>query len=137
MLDICGIVLGSQYLYNRKAIFYREYNRYHLTKYGIEYIVHEHRMKTNLFLVSASQMKRLVNASKNFILMIVKVKYVEQTESFKGCDLKLKKDLIKWYLIMIFCFKNLKGYLLKDKFNMKFIYNRMHLFLILVCTDLP
>ena len=52
-------------------------------------------MKTNISLVSASQMKRLVNASKNFILMIVKVKYVEQTESFKGCDPKLKNDLIK------------------------------------------
>ena len=27
--------------------------------------------------------------------MIVKEKYVEQTESFKGCDPKLKKDLIR------------------------------------------
>ena len=27
--------------------------------------------------------------------MIVKEKYVEQTESFKGCDPKLKRDLIK------------------------------------------
>ena len=27
-LDICGIVLGSPYLYDRKAIFYREDNRY-------------------------------------------------------------------------------------------------------------
>ena len=26
-LDICGIVLGSPYLYDRKAIFYREKNK--------------------------------------------------------------------------------------------------------------
>ena len=94
-LDICGIVLGSPYLYDRKAIFYREDNMYKLTKDGINYIVHAHRMKTNLSLVSANQMKRLVNASKNFVLMIVKEKYVEQIESFKGCDSKHKKDLIK------------------------------------------
>ena len=47
-LDICGIVLGSPYLYNMKAIFYREDNMYHLTKDGIEYIIHAHRMKTHI-----------------------------------------------------------------------------------------
>ena len=68
MLDIYGIVLGSLYLYDRKAIFYREYNRYQLTKDGVEYIVRAHHMKTNNSLVSANQMKRLVNASKNFFV---------------------------------------------------------------------
>ena len=58
---------------------------------NIGYIVRAHRMKTNLFLVSANQMKRLINASKKFVLMIVKAKDVEQTESFKGCDHKLKR----------------------------------------------
>eukprot|EP00253_Pinus_taeda_P025508 PITA_25508 len=37
-LDICGIVLGSPYLYDRKAIFYRAENKYLLVKYGIKYI---------------------------------------------------------------------------------------------------
>jgi hypothetical protein len=94
-LDICDIFLGSPYVYDRKDIFYREDNRYHLTKDGIEYIIHAHRMKTNLSLVSTNQMKRLINASKNFVLMIVKAKDFEQTEFFKGCDPKLKKELIK------------------------------------------
>ena len=40
-------------------------------------------------------MKTMVNVSKNFVLMIVKGKDVEQTESFKGCDPKLKNDLTK------------------------------------------
>ena len=31
-LDIYGIVLGSSYLYDRKKIFYREHNQYHLFK---------------------------------------------------------------------------------------------------------
>ena len=38
-LEICGIVLGSPYLYDQKAVFYREQNKYHLFKDGVEYIV--------------------------------------------------------------------------------------------------
>ena len=34
-LDICGIVLGSPYLYDRKGIFCRTENKYQLTKDGI------------------------------------------------------------------------------------------------------
>jgi hypothetical protein len=56
-----------------------------------KYIVCAHRMKTNLSLVSANQMQSLINASKNFVLMIVKEKDVEQTEYFKGCNPKLKR----------------------------------------------
>jgi hypothetical protein len=33
-LDICGIVLGSPYMYDRNKIFYREDNKYQFTKYG-------------------------------------------------------------------------------------------------------
>ena len=53
-------MLGSPYMYDRKAIFYGEDNRYQLTKDGIDYIVRAHRMKTNISLVSANQMKRLI-----------------------------------------------------------------------------
>jgi hypothetical protein len=71
-LDICGIVLGSPYLYDTKSIFYREHNMYHIFKDGIEFIVRAHHMKTNLSIVSTGQMKTLVNASKNLSLMSVK-----------------------------------------------------------------
>eukprot|EP00253_Pinus_taeda_P018942 PITA_18942 len=36
-LDICGIVLGSPYLYDKNAIFYKAENKYLLVKDGIEY----------------------------------------------------------------------------------------------------
>jgi hypothetical protein len=94
-LDICGIVLGSPYLYDRKAVFYREQNKYHLFKDDVEYIVRAHKTKTNLAIVSAGQMKRLVNASKNFVLMMVKVKNDEISKSFEGCDPKHKSELIE------------------------------------------
>ena len=61
-LDICGIVLSSPYMYDRKDIFYREDNGYQLNNDRIEYIVRAHHIKTNLSLVSTNQMKRLINA---------------------------------------------------------------------------
>ena len=45
--DICGIVLGSPYLYDRKEIFYRKHNQYHLFKEEIEYIVYSDSFKNN------------------------------------------------------------------------------------------
>ena len=59
-LDICVIVLGSPYIYDRKAVFYKEDNMYQLTKDGVEYIVRAHCMKNNISLVYASHRKRLV-----------------------------------------------------------------------------
>ena len=38
-------------------------------------------------------MKRLVNASKKFVLLVIKKKNDIDYESFKGCDDKLKSDL--------------------------------------------
>jgi hypothetical protein len=49
-LDICGIVLGSPYLYDRKVVFFRHENKYHLTKGGVEYIVRDHIMRVNMML---------------------------------------------------------------------------------------
>jgi hypothetical protein len=92
-LDICGIVLGSLYLYDRKAIFHRHENKYHLFKDGVEYIVRAHTKKMNLSLINAGKMKRLVNASKNFVLLMIKPKEDIETEAFQGCDTKLKSDL--------------------------------------------
>jgi hypothetical protein len=92
-LDICGIVLGSPYLYDRKAIFHHRENKYHLFKNGVEYIVRAHTKKMNLSLVNTGQMKRLVNASKNFVLLMIKPKDDIENEVFQGCDTKLKSDL--------------------------------------------
>jgi Aspartyl protease len=51
-LDICGIVLGSPYLYDRKAIFYRVENKYLLVKDGIKYFVRAHKLKNNYTLIN-------------------------------------------------------------------------------------
>ena len=61
----------------------------------MEYIVRAHKIKTNLAIVFAGQMKRLVNARKNFVLMMVKVKNDEISKYLRGCDPKHKSELIE------------------------------------------
>ena len=68
-LDICGIVLGTPYLYDKKVIFHKHEKKYHIFKYGVEYNVRAHSKKINLSPVNAGQMKRLVNSSKIFMLL--------------------------------------------------------------------
>jgi hypothetical protein len=70
-LEICGIVLGSPYLYDRKAIFYREENNYCFKKDGKEYIVRAHRMKTDRSFATTEKFKRMVNSSKSLTLMSI------------------------------------------------------------------
>ena len=47
-------------------------NKYDIFKNGVEYIVRDHNKKTNLSLVNARQMKRLVSSSKNLMLLMIK-----------------------------------------------------------------
>ena len=94
-MDICGIVLGSPYLYGRKTIFYGAENKYQLTKDGIEYIVRAHKLKDNYSLINSGQIKRIVNSSKQFLLMVVTGKYPDKTNVFEGCDAKQKANLVK------------------------------------------
>ena len=49
-----------------------------------------HHKKMNISLLNAGQMKRLVNASKNFVLLMIKKKNDMDYESFEGCDDNLK-----------------------------------------------
>jgi len=74
-LDICRIVIGSPYLYDRKSIFFWEHNKYHLFKYGIKYIVKDHKMKNDLFVAATGKMKMLVNASN--VLSFMSIKYCD------------------------------------------------------------
>lgn len=85
-LDICGIVLRSPYLYDRKEVLFLHEKKYHLTKDEVEYIVRAHHAKTSANLVSAGQMKRLINSSKGYMLMVVRGKYVETSGAFQYCD---------------------------------------------------
>jgi hypothetical protein len=89
--DICDIVLGSPYLYDKKTIIFLHENKYHLTKGEVEYIVRAHRMRVNTTLVSAGQMKIIITTYKRSVLMVVKEKDFGTSDTFQGCDPSYKK----------------------------------------------
>lgn len=93
-LDISRIEFGSPYLYDRKAVFHRFENKYHFFKDGVEFILIAHHRKLNISLASTSQMKRIINSSKNFVLLMIKQKNDTERESFAGYDMKLKAKLV-------------------------------------------
>eukprot|EP00253_Pinus_taeda_P021122 PITA_21122 len=94
-LDICGIVLGSPYLYDRKATLYRVENKYQLIKDGIEYIVRGHKLKNNYTLINSGKMKRIVDSCTQFLLIDVKENKPDKTNVFEGCNYKKQDDLEK------------------------------------------
>ena len=53
-----------------------------------------HRKKLILSLVNAGQMKRLLNSSKNLVLLMIKLNVDVDYEVFDGCNSKLKTDLV-------------------------------------------
>jgi hypothetical protein len=71
-LETCGTVLGSPYLYDRKAIFYMEHNQYHLIKEGNEYVVHAHHIKEKQSLLTMEQLKKASYGSNTPILVLSK-----------------------------------------------------------------
>ena len=60
-IDICGVVLGSPYLYYHDAIFYKREHKYHLKKDGVEFIVRAHQNKNHLNSINVNQMKQLIS----------------------------------------------------------------------------
>ena len=77
-VDLCGVVLGSPYLYDRDAVFYRREHKYHLKKYGVEFIVRAHKSKNHLNLVVSNQNKRLISSNKRVLIMCVKEQHKNQ-----------------------------------------------------------
>ena len=90
----------------------------------MEYIVRAHKTKTNLAIVSAGQ-DGVVNASKNFVLMMVKVKNNEIAKSFEGFDPKHKSELIEIISEYDDLFQDPKGLPPKQRFSMRYICSRM------------
>ena len=67
-------------------------------------------MKTNLALVNTGKLKRLINSSKRFVLMVVKAHDKYSSDAFKGCDPKLKNGLVEIVNSFDELFKEPKGF---------------------------
>jgi hypothetical protein len=69
LLETCGMVLGSPYLYDHKEIFYSEHNQYHLSKKGNEYVVHAHHINASQSLLTMEQLYKETYASNTPIIV--------------------------------------------------------------------
>ena len=94
-LDICGVVLGSPYLYDCDVVFHRKEHKYHLKKDGVEYIARAHKIKTHLDLVTANYMKQLTSSSKRYVLMVVKEQLKDQHDDFSCYESQLKDSMVR------------------------------------------
>ena len=70
--NVCGVVFGSPYMYMRDAVFMRRANQYRLIKDGKPFIINAHKDKSKISLVSANQAKKLISASKKYVLLFLR-----------------------------------------------------------------
>lgn len=70
--DVCGVILGSPYLYVRDAIFRRRANQYWLVKDGKEFTISAHKDKAKLSLISDHHARRIIGSTKKLILLFLK-----------------------------------------------------------------
>ena len=82
-------------------------------KNGIEYIVRSPSKKMRLSLIIARQMKRIVNASQNFAMLMFKHNNVAN-EAFQGDESNVKSDFIDVANDVIRCFRSLTFFLHKE-----------------------
>ena len=108
LVKICGLVLGSPYLYDRDEIFYKREHKHHLKKDGVESIVREHESKKHLNLVVANQMKQLISSNKIFVIMRVKEQYKNQHDFCSSYASRLINSLIKEVETFLVLFKETK-----------------------------
>ncbi|TXG50795.1 hypothetical protein EZV62_023319 [Acer yangbiense] len=71
-LDVCQVILGSPYLWDRDAIHYRRLRKYRLVKEGKEFHINACKPKATNRLMTATQAKRMVNASGGFVLLMIR-----------------------------------------------------------------
>jgi len=94
-LDICGIVQGIPYLWDRDALFYRKENKYRFIKDEIKYMVNAHRNKEkSVSLIIVGKSKRLINGGKIFVLSMVRSQNeVEIIKALDECDPHYKEKV--------------------------------------------
>jgi hypothetical protein len=80
LLSECGMVLGSPYLHDRKAIFYGIKNQCQLTKVGQDYVVHARHVKANKTLQTMEQLKKSVQASNKPMIVSNEVIVLKQEQ---------------------------------------------------------
>ncbi|GJX96113.1 transposon ty3-G gag-pol polyprotein [Tanacetum coccineum] len=71
-LDICQVIFGSPYLWERNVVYFRRAQKYQFEKDGHKYLVKKSTGSRNVELIMACQARRLVNASQVLLLILLR-----------------------------------------------------------------
>ena len=69
-LDVCEVVMGSPYMWDRDVIFLRRANQWKLVKEGKTYLINAYKGKEKISLLSANQAKHLINSSQRLMMLV-------------------------------------------------------------------
>ena len=64
---------------------------YHLKKEGVEFIVREHKVKSNLDLIVSNQVKQFISSSK-YVLMVIREQHKVDCS---GCEIQFIDQLVR------------------------------------------
>ncbi|GKB33513.1 reverse mRNAase [Tanacetum coccineum] len=87
-LDICHVIFGSPYLWERNAVYFRRAQKYQFEKDGQKYLVKRSTGSGNVELITTCQARRLVNASQVLLLILLcPIEYSNKVSSLTlSCD---------------------------------------------------
>ena len=87
-IDVGHVVFGSPYIYDRDGIFYRREQKYRFVLDGLNCFIHAVNQKGTIDLVTATQVKRMVNAyGKSYVCLLRKVEQPVDTSQVLSQDL--------------------------------------------------
>jgi hypothetical protein len=87
-LDVSHVVFGSPYIYDRDGIFYRREQKYRFVLDGRNCFIHAVKQKETIDLVTATQVRRMLNAyGKAYVCLLRKVEEPVDTSQVLSHDL--------------------------------------------------
>jgi hypothetical protein len=105
----CGMILGSPYLFDCKAIFYRKKNQYQFTKAGHDYVAHAHCVKENKTLQTREQLTNAVQACNKPIIVSNEVIDLKQEQNMV-VEWKINHKLLQDKLMSCRYFKYISSF---------------------------
>ncbi|GKA18729.1 hypothetical protein Tco_0698644 [Tanacetum coccineum] len=71
-LDICHVIFGSPYLWERNAVYFRRAQKYQFEKDRKKFLINRNNDVGNIKLITACQARRMVNASQAVFLSLAR-----------------------------------------------------------------
>ncbi|KAK1377226.1 hypothetical protein POM88_033419 [Heracleum sosnowskyi] len=71
-IDVCQVIFGNPYLWDRYALYDMRNRKYTFTKDGAQFVIRVVQPPQGINLITTAQAKRLVNACGKFVLLMVR-----------------------------------------------------------------